>query len=64
MFAVHYILSVLAVFVICILIKLIHKFTIEKVYNSSSILIKLGDKLDVFYGKILWTSHDEEKKND
>lgn len=61
MFAVYYIVSVLAVFVICILIKLLHKFTIEKIYKNNQRLIRLGDKLDLFYGKKLWLSHDGER---
>lgn len=64
MFAVHYIVSVFAVFVICILIKLLHKFTIEKIYKTNQHLIRIGEKLDHFYGKILWTSPIAGKEND
>ncbi len=64
MFSVHYIISVLAIFGICILIKLLHKFTIEKIYTTNQGLIQLGNKLDLFYGKRLWMTHENEKKND
>lgn len=63
-FTIYYVLSVLFVFVICILIKLLHRCTIEKCYKASPSLICLGNKLDLFYGKIIWIPPYEEKKND
>ena len=63
-FTVRFILSVLVVFVICILIKLLHKFTIEKIYMTNKALIRLGDELDIFYGEKLWAPHNEEIKPD
>ena len=63
-FLVQYLLSVITVFVICIAIKTVHKCTIERLYKSNQRLIRLGDKLDILYGKIAWASSDEEKTND
>ena len=60
----RYIISVLTVFAICVAIKLVHKYTIERLYKNSQRLIKLGDKLDRLYGKVIWSSPSEEKMND
>ena len=60
-FLTNYIISVLAVFVICVAIKLVHKYTVERLYKNSRNLIQLGDKLDCLYGKVIWASPSEEK---
>ena len=63
-FVMYYFVSVIAVFIICVAIKLLHKYTIEKLYKNDKRLILIGDKLDALYGKIIWLSSDEEKAND
>lgn len=57
-------IGVLAVFAICVAIKLVHKYTVERLYKNSRRLVQLGDKLDHLYGKVIWLSPREEKMND
>lgn len=60
----RYAIGVLAVFTICVAIKLVHKYAVERLYKNSQRLIKLGDKLDCLYGKAVWSSPSKEKLND